>query len=436
MDSKVKKFGIAWLAGYPIFIIYQLFMWPVLITNDGTTYLSSARYIFHDEMLTNYYWIREPVYPLFLKFTLLFNDLSGVALIVLQSTLIYLAFYLSYKSILILLNINIENSKPYVYIIVLFFSGFFISYAAIVLQQAFLAFFLSTLIYLIIKIAKTSDFRNIYMYVIFYIALSIVTVNFLYQYLYIQIFSSTLVAFFISTKLYLHSSRKLAQLVFIVALSFLLSFIQFLSSAPWQNFKSDSLKYQLTQPLVDDSSEVWAGAYFPEPLEVISSNSFFFPEPNYFERFLMFYSLYEPELEGLWKENRFFVDLLLSERNKDSHLISAGWYPFLENTVEVRPYNKTSLNNIFAFSETFKNIFIHFNSLIYVFVVISFFIISIMLIFFRKNILFTQIFILLMISMIPYLMTWPVDRYSIPLYPFMASIVIGFFTQQRIGKRD
>jgi hypothetical protein len=73
-----------------------LYITPWIIPPDGTLYLTSAKSIFTSDMFAHYHWMREPLYPIFLKVLLLSNNLFLVML--LQSILIGSAIFLVYKS--------------------------------------------------------------------------------------------------------------------------------------------------------------------------------------------------------------------------------------------------------------------------------------------------------------------------------------------------
>lgn len=450
--SAIDKNMRIWIGFLPVFIVYQLFLWPVLITNDGTTYLSSAIALFSDNMSSEYYWIREPGYPLFLKFILLFESYSGVVLIILQSCFLYFSFFISNLISKEIFNFK-ENSRiSYIFIFTLFISGYFISYGSIVLQQSILSFLLTLILYQILYFNKKLSKRQILAGIILYILISIITVNFLYIYLYIQFFVSLLVGYGIvkySSKLELSLLKKFNYTLFI---SITLIFIQYAASLPWDSIKNNSLQSSFVftpvsmvrsmgetnildisvnkNVIVNDiaeESEAWAGTEFPSPLEFIKSESFLNPSPNYLERFLSFFSLYEPRINNLWKENQFFIDTQLSNRAAGSHLISAGWQPYLDNALKVQPINQSSMNQILNFSSAFRDFFLKFNLLLYQLMSILFLSISTYLIIIKKNTKYLKIFMIALVSAIPYLMTWPVDRYSIPLYPLMVAVVIGFF---------
>ncbi len=442
---------IVWFYFFPVFILYQLFLWPILITNDGTTYLSSAVSILSDDMFSSYYWIREPLYPIFLKFTLLFETYSGVTLIVLQSLFLYLSFFLGYLISKNLFSLKNDLRLQIFFILTLFISGYFISYGAIVLQQALLSFFLTSLIYLSLFFNKELNKNQIRLGLVSYLLLSFITVNFFYQYLYLQIFISILIGYGIVKYSFTRNSSFTKKIIYIFLISFSLTFVQYLTTLPWTSFKNTAIqssinfrpssiihkidnpentdnKFQIeiVEDQISDTSEVWSSPRFPSPLDHVRSDSFWSPDPNYLERFFAFFSLYEPKVKTLWKENAFFVGLQLSNRNAGTHLISARWQPYLDNALTVQPINNSSLNQFSTFSENFVSNFQRFNTFLYQMIAILFLIFSLYLIFFQRNTKYMQAFSVALVSMIPYLMTWPVDRYSIPLYPFMVAVVIGF----------
>lgn len=456
--SLIDKIRRIWIGFFPLFILYQLFLWPVLITNDGTTYLSSAVALFGDNMSSEYYWIREPVYPLILKFVLLFELYSGVFLIILQSFFLYISFIFSYLISKDIFNFHNTLGITYSFIFILFISGYFISYGAIVLQQSILSFFLTFLMYLVLYFNKKLTNKQILKGIIIYILVSIITVNFLNIYFYIQFFVSALISYGL-IKYSSNSDKSLIKKFYsAVFICSALIFIQYAASVPWESIKNSSLQSSFTFRLVGavtslnkadllvnnlkkneiineiaEESEAWSGTEFPTPWEFIRSESFLNPAPNYLERLLSFFSLYEPELNTLWKENDFFIDTQFSNRAAGSHLISAGWQPYLDNALKVQPVNRSSLNQIFTFSESFTNSFLRFNLLLYQLMSVLFLSISTYLIVLKRNTKLLKVFFVASVSTIPYLMAWSVDRYSIPLYPVMVAVVLGFFYSRFSG---
>lgn len=445
MQMIAKKYSI-WIFAYPLFILYQLFLWPVLITNDGTTYLSSATALFSDDILLNYYWIREPLYPLFLKFISSFGLFSGIVLILLQSTFIYLSFLIAFIVSIRIFNIKINNSYQIIFVLSLFISLFFISYGAMVLQQAILALFIITLVYFVIFFNTKNSKKSLITGLILYALFSFITINFTFHYFYIHIFAAVLIAYGITNNALGKRSKFFKKFASILLISLILSMAQFVSSLPWNSFKNSTLqsseekKYTFSNlQLVSEienldnteqdpkvESNVWSGTEFPSPFEFINAYNFWSPEPNYLERFLAFFSLYEPDVPTLWKENKFFLELLLQNRTEGSYLISAGWQPYLGNAESILPINNSGLNKMIDLSDNLINKILNFSNTLYQVIALGFLISSLYIFLFKRNKLFNLTFLLIAISIIPYLMTWSVDRYSIPLYPIMVAIILGF----------
>ncbi len=408
----------------PIFLLYQLLLWPILITNDGTTYLSSARFIFSEEMLINYYWIREPGYPLFLKFALMFKGLSGIVIIIVQSSALYAAFILAYKAVFSSLNRQTNTTSNLIALIVLFLSFYYISYGAIILQQSFLALFISSLLFIISKLLKDPPHKELIIYLFLYFILSAISVNFFYHYIYLFAITSLILPFLLVRNSNLKISKTLYKIFFLLTVSLLFILASYLASLPWQHFKSTELDTYELQPVVDSesASEIWRGLSLPGPIAVIKNYEIFSSEPTFGRRALLYLSLSSEDPYSSSRENSLFLEWMLDHRGEGSYLISAGWQPFTINAQEVQPVNKLpsigsrflNMPVIMTFSQSFYQLI----SIV--------FLVSIPIALLRRNHHLSLLVAISAVSAIPYLFTVPVDRYSISIYPLMASLLIIF----------
>jgi len=76
-DFGVKRFSYIVLFTFLATLGYVFFS-PFTISVDGFSYLKSSEVLFSDEFATSYTWIREPGYPLFVRF---FEDIGGLLLV-------------------------------------------------------------------------------------------------------------------------------------------------------------------------------------------------------------------------------------------------------------------------------------------------------------------------------------------------------------------
>jgi hypothetical protein len=120
---------------------------PWIIPPDGSLYLSSARSIFTADMFAHYHWMREPLYPTFLKVLLFNNNLFFVMFV--QSLLVGCSIFLVYKSFGIFLEFKNWQKFLSTGVSFLFVRGF----ATEILMQAMLLFIVAAATYTNARIA-------------------------------------------------------------------------------------------------------------------------------------------------------------------------------------------------------------------------------------------------------------------------------------------
>jgi len=114
-----------------------LLVTPWVIPPDGSLYLSSARASFSPDWFSYYHWMREPLYPVFLKILLLGDNLGYVMFA--QTVLIGVSVFLIYKSFGSILRMTSLEKLITTGIAFLFVRGF----ATEVLMQSLLIFIVS-----------------------------------------------------------------------------------------------------------------------------------------------------------------------------------------------------------------------------------------------------------------------------------------------------
>ena len=122
--------------------LLTLYITPWIIPPDGSLYLSSARSIFTEDMFQNYHWMREPLYPIFLKVLLFNNNLFFVMFV--QSILVGGSVYLIFKSFAFFVQFKIWQKFWAVFLSFIFIRGF----ATEILMQALLLFIVSSATYI------------------------------------------------------------------------------------------------------------------------------------------------------------------------------------------------------------------------------------------------------------------------------------------------
>lgn len=123
----------------------------LLVTFDSYLYFSSAKSIFTSEFDDHYHWIREPLYPLFLKVVLFFAH-SGLLLSLVQSVL------LAAGMMHLARTLRLGSSLRFIAALLVFGSAVMVGFNGAVLQQSVMATLLlfgtSTFIRLL-RVAKT-----------------------------------------------------------------------------------------------------------------------------------------------------------------------------------------------------------------------------------------------------------------------------------------
>ena len=122
--------------------LLTLYITPWIIPPDGSLYLSSARSIFTEDMFQKYHWMREPLYPIFLKVLLFNNNLFFVMFV--QSILVGGSVYLIFKSFAFFVQFKMWQKFWAVFLSFIFIRGF----ATEILMQALLLFIVSSATYI------------------------------------------------------------------------------------------------------------------------------------------------------------------------------------------------------------------------------------------------------------------------------------------------
>jgi hypothetical protein len=153
LDFGVRNFR--YLFAFTVFLtVSSVVFSPFTISVDGFSYLKSSEVLFSEDFATFYTWVREPGYPLFLRF---FEDLGGLFLVFLIQALfisfgILATILASYR----ILNISSTSWRTY------FSAGAAIvlisGYASTILQQASLVGLFGLLMIVISRIVTKRAF--------------------------------------------------------------------------------------------------------------------------------------------------------------------------------------------------------------------------------------------------------------------------------------
>jgi 4-amino-4-deoxy-L-arabinose transferase-like glycosyltransferase len=152
LDFGVIRFRYLILFTFLLTLGYVVFS-PFTISVDGFSYLKSSEVLFSEDFATYYTWIREPGYPLFVRF---FEDIGGLLLVFLVQGLfvcfgILASAWATYK----LLNITTVSWRLFVSsgLAVVLVAG----YASTILQQATLIALFGLLMVVIARVVTKQE---------------------------------------------------------------------------------------------------------------------------------------------------------------------------------------------------------------------------------------------------------------------------------------
>lgn len=424
-------------------IVAQSLLWPVLITNDGTTYISSGHHLFSELELTHYYWIREPLYPLFLRLLSIDTPLGIFALKAIQTIFIYGSIFLIFELTAKFFQINIKIFHTITLFIIITLTFNYSIYASIVLQQALLTVIGALFTLLIFLALNTISVKKLLVIIAFYLFLVFISVNLIVFFEYIPILLAPIFAWsFAQLKFKNHITKKYISFILF---SIFLALAPYFFSQPWQIYKQNVLNPELkssallasapanqpdpvqpnpTQPVPSnlDSDivvvpENFRTTQFPDPLTVL--NNYRGETKHNFLEFFQFQE--DPYIKN---ENELFVMTLNEKRDGCTFIISSKWYPFYDFTEDLVAksclFPNLKTNNV----TSLVNLLVPYNSKIYSFLANIF-----IFVFFTLIILGGPKFAIYFIYPITFASAYiftanTIDRYTIPMFPFYLSFAV------------
>lgn len=433
-------------------IFIQSLLWPLLITNDGTTYISSGYNLFTEFELTHYYWIREPVYPLFLRIMSLNTPLGLFTLKAIQTIFIYGSVFIIFELAARFFLIRVKVIHLILLFILITVTFDYSVYSSIVLQQAMMTFIGALFTLTIFLALEATSIKKLQLVIIYYLLLIFISVNLIVTYKYIPIIISPIFAWaFVRLK---YRDQIIKKYSTFLILSLILAVMPIVFSQPWLNYKQNALNTNSTNSALMASSlvkmtpsvepaptqptpsefdsdkfvtpEGFRGTEFHDPLTVF--NNYRNDVRNNFLEFFQFQE--DPNIRN---ENALFVQTLNDNRNNCTFIISSKWYPFYEftenfisRTCLLQPINGSSISKIInrvSFLST--SIFTIFaNAFIFIYVALLI----------KGGLKFGIYFIYPIIFAAAYIVSAnTIDRYTIPIVSFYISL--GFLLILLIKKR-
>lgn len=424
-------------------IIIQSLLWPLLITNDGTTYISSAYNLFSESELTHYYWIRDPVYPIFLRLLNLNTALGIFTLKAFQTLFIYLSVFIIFEIAARYFKIEIKPIHLVTLFVLITLIFNYSVYSSIVLQQAMLTFIGALYTLLIFLILRARTLRQIYLVITLFLLLNLFSVNLIVFYKYIPVFLAPIFARSFA-RLRFQGEYVKKYITFLI-LAVFLAITPFLFSQPWLIYKEAALsppqQTELTKTQPQNGKSSYPSPAQPIPTDLNNDISVVpenfrttqFPDPitvfnNYRKEirsniFEFFQFREDPDIRN---ENSFFVSIMNDNRNDCIFIISSQWYPFYEFTKNsisedclIYPIKKQSLSLIISEIAPF-NSFIYSNlSKIFILLFVTLLFVGKLnfVIYFLYPIIFATAYILSANTL---------DRYTTPLFPFYLTFAFIF----------
>lgn len=153
LDFKVRNFR--YVVFFTVFLTLSSVVFsPYTISVDGFSYLKSSEVLFSKDFAAFYTWVREPGYPLFLRFV---EDLGGLFLVfIIQGLIVSFGILATTLATYRILNISSTSWKTYLSagISIVLISG----YASTILQQASLVGLFGLLMIVVARISTTRKF--------------------------------------------------------------------------------------------------------------------------------------------------------------------------------------------------------------------------------------------------------------------------------------
>jgi len=228
---------------FVVTVLWCLFVIPLKVTVDGHLYMSSARALFTDKMVSNYYFIREPFFPFMLKIIKFFfgnNDLGVIAVqaSLLSGSLVIVAF-------IVLDTLKIKKINIFLSILFIVFSlnPFFLMFSGLILQQSLFTFSL-TLLSLCIHLGFVAKQKVHQLYIfIFLILIQITNILIAKQFFVMNLVTMIVliyVFYYKNSQLLPNPTKEPKSRYFLLLLVSIL--FQFAIYSVWDNFKDSTTK--------------------------------------------------------------------------------------------------------------------------------------------------------------------------------------------------
>lgn len=248
------------LTGGVFSVILSLLVVPLKITVDGSLYISSAKSLYSIKMPEHYHWVREPFYPVLIRFINDYFGSSDLGIIFLQS--LFLSSAIIIVSYVILTHFQIKYLNMFSVFIYLFLiiNPFYLLFAGLVLQQSLFAIYLAIFLLLIFVSQSELSTRKLIIFYTFFLVFYIISVLTSPVFVYIGVIA-LVVSLYYSGKFRYKSENLRTQ--FKVYLNSTLIFLLIILSANlsvslWNDFRINSTA----------SLNIVSGEILNEPIDI------------------------------------------------------------------------------------------------------------------------------------------------------------------------
>jgi hypothetical protein len=177
--------------------LFAIAAYPLKVTVDGFTYLSSAKSIFTELSPTHYYWLREPGYPVFLRAVEILFGTSDVSVTIGQAFLLAgsltLSAYVAFRSHEKLIPVWLPILLP-----VVFFSPQFFGYSSMIVKQPLIGFVIAVAAWIVMSSLSVQRARSVVILLIVGLVMAalapLIAFNLSYFWLWPAFLSSAIIA--------------------------------------------------------------------------------------------------------------------------------------------------------------------------------------------------------------------------------------------------
>lgn len=398
-------------------VVFSLLVVPLKITVDGSLYISSAKSLYSMEIIENYHWVREPIYPMLLRFI---NDTFGssdLGIIFIQSIFLMSATILVVFIFFEYFNITKFSLFSAGILFVLLINPYYLLFSGLPLQQSLFAFYLALYLATIRYAQEITLYSQLILFHISFVALFLITIMTSPAFFYLGIFVFLINTLFITTT-FIRVDKRLKFFVVAIITVFMTLLVFAIGATTnkiWNDIKSSYTVKQNVESVED----------FTHPLDMSVADVILDGDINPINAI----PAYGKRLGALLHFNRDDTWPFSELEIYSELMLFSGWRcgavdPFFSEPYAT--YSKDYFTSNCRSEELHKqyskirilNPYIYWLSMISIFIIIT---ISVI----RKNTRFLSFFIIPGFFLFSYaFIDAGLDRYGIPIYPWAISATL------------